>query len=97
MPDATELFVRSPGALAAEVDGEVVALDVAKGVCYGLNRTGSRVWDLLAEPTSARAICGALAALYDVEPARCEREVLTLLDQLIDEGLAQPVPASAPA
>ena len=42
------VVTRIGGVLEAEVDGEVVALDIEKGTCYGLNKVGSRVWRLIA-------------------------------------------------
>jgi hypothetical protein len=90
-------IIRSTSALAAEIDGEVVALDVERGVCFGLNASGSRVWSLLGAPTTGRAICQSMSEMYDVDRAVCEREVLALLEDLAAEGLIQPASASATA
>ncbi len=90
-------IIRSTAALAAEIDGEVVALDVERGVCFGLNASGSRVWSLLEAPTTGRAICETMAAIYDVDRDVCEREVLALLEDLAAEGLIQPARASSTA
>jgi hypothetical protein len=35
---------RSTSAATAEIDGQLVALDINKGVCYGLNEVGTRIW-----------------------------------------------------
>jgi hypothetical protein len=81
--------VRTPSALSAEIDGEIVALDVAKGACYGLDRIGSRIWSLISEPIAIEAVCAILAEAYDVDDATCERDVSDLLAELAVEGLVR--------
>ena len=88
-----DLFARSPDALAAEVGGEIVALNVEKGLCYGLNEIASRVWDLLDQPRSLGEICQALVQSYDVDDDTCRQEVATLLQDLLAEELVRKVPA----
>lgn len=81
------IVCHSPDAVAAEVDGEVVALDAKRGFCFGLNRTGSRVWQLAAQPLSVAEICAQLTARFDIDGDACETDVLELLAGLKSEGL----------
>ena len=81
------LIVLNGGLVEAEVDGEVVALSIEHGTCYGLNRVGSRIWKLIEKPIRISELCAALLAEYKVEPDVCEREVLDLLEQLRAEGM----------
>ncbi|RYY47868.1 MAG: PqqD family protein [Sphingomonadales bacterium] len=90
----SDMFVRNDDALvSAEVDGELVGLSVEKGVCYGLNAVGTRIWALLETPRSLDDLCAQLTDIFDVEPERCEREVVALLGELRSEGLVTVVPA----
>jgi hypothetical protein len=41
------------GVIEAEVDGELVALHVDKGTCYGFNGTATRIWALIETPLTA--------------------------------------------
>lgn len=84
---AATLVVRNDGLIEAEIDNEVVALNIKKGTCYGLNRVGSRIWSLLGVPIQISEICERLFVEYKVEPRDCEREVLDLLEELRAEGL----------
>jgi hypothetical protein len=84
---SASVVLRSSGIIDAEIDDEVVALSIDKGVCYGLNRVGSQVWALIAAPTRIADICARLVTKYEVEPAVCERQVLDLLEELRAEGL----------
>jgi len=56
---------------------------------YGLNRVGSRVWELLAQPTTVAELCATLQQEYAVPPEQCEREVLALTQKLLDEKLVR--------
>jgi hypothetical protein len=81
------IVARSNGFIDAEIDNEIVALNIDKGACYGLNSVGSRVWTLIASPISVTDICTKLLTEYEVEPRTCERQVLDLLEELRAEGM----------
>jgi len=76
--------------LAATVDQEIVILSVERGSYYGLDDIGSEIWQQMATPVSIGALCDALAAKYDADRATIERDVLTLLETLVAEGLVTP-------
>lgn len=81
--------VRAAGFASAEVDGEVVALSMDKGMCYGLNRVGSRIWRELFSPIAVADLCERLLREYLVDRETCEREVIALLRELCAEGLIE--------
>ena len=85
----TSVVTRAGGFVEAEADGEVVALNIDKGTCYGLNKIGSRIWVLIAEPKRIGDVCATLTTEYDVDPATCERQVLDLLEELRGEGMVE--------
>ena len=89
--------VRHPGALSAEIDDEVVALDIARGACYGLDAIGARIWSMIESPTAIGDICEALTAAYDVDAATCRADVLDLFMALRAEGLIEVAPATPAA
>lgn len=82
------VVVRTEGLLTAEVDGELMAMSIEQGVCYGLDRVGTRVWALIAAPRSVDSLCEALLQEFDVDAEKCRREVVELLQDLRAEGLA---------
>lgn len=91
MIEQTTVISRSSNLLETEIDDEVVALDVAKGLCYGLDTIGSEIWRLLEHETTADAICSKLTGDYNVSRSECMRDVLGLLNQLEQDGLVFPV------
>ena len=84
---------RSPTTLSAEIDGEVVALDVPRGVCYGLDSVGAKIWAMIESPMAIAAVCDALGTLYEVDAETCRTDVLDLLAALSAEGLVEIRPA----
>ena len=75
--------------VSSDLGGEVAILDLKAGVYYGLDAVGARIWSLIQEPTTVNEIRDILLEEYDVEPERCERDLLVLLRRLADEGLVE--------
>jgi hypothetical protein len=77
--------------VSSVVDGEAVILGLTSGVYYGLDPVGTRIWELIKEPASVAQVRDALLAEYEVEPERCEADLLELLQRLLDEGMIEVV------
>jgi hypothetical protein len=75
--------------MAAEVAGETVILGLTSGRYYGLDPVGARIWQLLQSPLTVAEVCRAIVAEYDVEPDRCQADLLMLLQKLLDAGLVE--------
>jgi hypothetical protein len=88
VPDGATI-VAANDVLATEFGDEVVILNLRDGVYYGLEDVGTRIWQLLQRPVSVLAIREALVAEFDVEPARCERDIRLLLTDLAARGLVE--------
>lgn len=78
---------RRVGLLEAEVDGELVALNVDQGTCYGFNATATRVWGLIEEPKRISELRQSLLSEYDVDEETCDRQLRELLAELEGDGL----------
>jgi Coenzyme PQQ synthesis protein D (PqqD) len=83
----TSVVTRNGAVVETEIDGEVVALNIETGNCYGLNPVGSRVWNLMSAPIRISDICARLITEYQVQAQTCEEQVMVLLEQLRAEGL----------
>ncbi len=80
---------RCDGFVTAEIDDEVAMLNIEKGTCYGLNKVGSQIWELIEAPKRVGDICDSLLQKFEVERSLCERQVLDLLEELRAEGMVQ--------
>jgi hypothetical protein len=83
------VVVASPDQVSSELAGEVVILDVNRGVYHGLDPTGARIWKLVQERRKVSDVRDAILSEYNVEPERCERDLLALLRQLAEHGLVE--------
>lgn len=77
----------APEQICSDLAGETVILNLKTGMYYGLNALGTRIWELIQEPRSVDAIRDTLVEEYEVEPERCERDLLTLLQEMAAEGM----------
>ena len=82
-------IVVSQDQVSCDLSGEAAILNLKAGVYYGLNTVGASIWKLIQEPRTVKEIRDALAEEYDVEPKRCERDILELLQELSTHELIQ--------
>jgi coenzyme PQQ synthesis protein D (PqqD) len=75
--------------VSCDLAGETVILNLKSGMYYGLDPVGTRIWNLIQEPRSVHDILGILLQEYDVEPERCEQDLLSLLQELAEEGVIE--------
>ena len=68
---------------------ESAILNLKNSVYYGLDPVGAHIWKLLREPRSIGELRDALVDEYDVEPPRCEQDLLELLEKMRGEGLIE--------
>jgi hypothetical protein len=76
-----------------EIDGEMVALDLDQGHCFGIGKIGTAIWEMAAEPVQVDEIVRRLVEQYDVERGECLGDVLTFLREIREAGLVRVLPA----
>jgi len=77
----------SPDVLFQEVQGDSVLLDMNSGVYFGLDRVGTRMWQLMNETKSLTAVVEKVVSEFDVSPDRCTEDVIVLARKLAEQGL----------
>lgn len=82
-----QAFTQSPSAVVAEIDGQMVALDIQLGVCYGLNRIATRIWQIIQSPSSPEQIADVLTQQFEVDRATCIAETMALLNDMFEARL----------
>ena len=87
--NATTAVVRlRPDAVSwREVDGEIVALDRRSGDYLAISPTGAGLWAQLVEGATEAHLADELAARYDLDRARAERDVAVFIEALEARGL----------
>ena len=84
---------RRDGLIQTEVDGEIVALHIEKGTCYGFNLTATRIWALIETPKRLSELERDLMNEFDVDPETCRAQLREILEELERDGLLDLRPA----
>jgi len=75
--------------VSCDLSGEAAILNLKSGVYFGLNTVGASIWKLIQEPKKVSEIRDAILKEYDVEPDRCEADLLALLQELLEKKLIE--------
>jgi hypothetical protein len=75
--------------VSCDLAGEAAILNIKSGVYYGLDPIGAQIWKLMQQPRAVAEIQDAVLGEYDVEPERCARDLVGLLEKLLAEGLIE--------
>lgn len=81
--------ILSSEAMFQEIGGEGVILDLASASYFGLDDVGARLWRLLESDTHLDKACETLLREYAVDPDVLERDIQTLVTQLVAAGLVK--------
>ena len=83
----TSVVSQTPTQVHVEVNGTTVILSMASNAYFSLTEVGSTIWTLLRQPVTVQELCTAVMARYEVDAARCERDTLDLVADLLAAGL----------
>jgi hypothetical protein len=75
------------------LDRESVLLNLETERYFGLDETGTRMWQLVSASQDIEAAYQELLAEFDVEPELLRTNLTDLLGQLVENGLLQVLPA----
>jgi hypothetical protein len=79
------------------LDNEAVLLNLDSERYFGLDQTGTRMWQLATAAPSIDAAYQQLLAEYDVAPEQLLDHLKDLLRTLVDNGLLEMLPAQESA
>jgi hypothetical protein len=89
--DLDKRLVRNGEMIVTIVDADIVLFSVSVGAYFALNRAGTDIWNMLAEPRSIGQILDSLEQLYAVSRDNLERDVEPFLRSLIEERVLRVV------
>lgn len=76
------ILQRKGDLLFNQIDGEVVMLSIENSEYYGMDKVGSRIWELLEKPVSLGTLMAKLMDEYEVSELQCTEDTLTFLNKL---------------
>src|SRR2546428_11819644 len=82
--------VRIPESIAVQdLQGQLLLLNPATGVCVSLDQMGTRMWQLIQEHHARHKGLDALRHEYDVTIAQCGRDLLSFAARLHTDGFIE--------
>ncbi len=76
-----------PQVMTRIVGDELVLLDIAKGVYFGLDGVGKHIWESLSDGQSLQQAAAAVAAEYEVDDDRAASDVMEFASDLVGREL----------
>jgi hypothetical protein len=73
--------------LFQDLNGEGVLLNLRTGVYFGLDRVGTRFWQLLESHSLVSDLVEAVVAEFDVTAEQCARDLMALTADMQQHGL----------
>src|SRR5436853_5142518 len=95
MVSFTNRAVTPAHVLVRILDRESVLLNLETEQYFGLDETGTRMWQLVTTSPNIDAAYQELLAEYDVQPETLRENLTELLGHLVEHGLLQVLPADA--
>ena len=89
--DLASVVVPVEQQVSAELDEEVVLLNMNDNNYYGLNGIGAFIWRSIEKSGSVSTIVEDVLDSYEVSREDCEEDVLVFLRELSDAGLIRVV------
>ena len=83
-------LTRDPDLVCAEMDGDLVMMSIENGEYYGIGGVGTRIWELLDQPTTIQQLVETIKTDFDIEEDRCRDDVLSFSEKLFELGLIKP-------
>jgi hypothetical protein len=73
--------------LFQELQGEAVLLNLQTGVYLGLDKVGTRVWQLMGQNEVLSGVLKGMLQEYEVTEERCSQDLLDLVAKMQEQGL----------
>ncbi len=73
---------KSEDIFTGTIDDEMVAMSIANGKYYQLNKTGSIILALLENPHSIRELCETIQCHYRVDGGVCREDILEFINEM---------------
>lgn len=87
--DLDDIVSIAPNQVSSRIGDEVAILGLDRGVYYGLNASGARIWELLQQPIRVRDIHTTLTEEYEVDAEAAKGDLLEVLNRLLESGLIE--------
>ncbi len=89
--DKNTLIQKQQDIYSTDIDGEAVMMNVDTGKYFGMNRVGTRIWELLDTPVTPVGLSDILSKEFEKAPEDVLGRVMLFLEKLDEQKLIQRV------
>jgi hypothetical protein len=89
MPAPANTWAVRPDIVTRRIGDTLVIVSLPNNKIFELNRTGARIWELVAEGLDDQQVARSLAEEFDVTFDVARQEMIALRGQLLEEGLIE--------
>lgn len=89
--EMTRRVIHLEGLQTANVDDDIVILNMATNNYVALDDIGRRIWELIESPRRVDELCAQLCHEFSGDPAQIQSDVLSFLDEMVNEKLVRVV------
>ncbi len=89
--EMTTCVIRLGGLQTANVDDDIVILNMTTNNYVALDDIGRRIWELIETPRRVEELCAQLTDEFNGVPERIQADVLSFLNELENEKLLRVV------
>ncbi len=81
------LIHRAEGNIEAEIDGELVMMNIETGDYYGLDVSAKRIWEIVEKPCTYKNLIEQLTEEFEVTETQCKSDVEKFLAEMAENNL----------
>jgi len=92
--EASTRVSRTPDLMATAIDDELVILNMATNSYVALDAVARRVWELMETPARVDELCDQLETEFEAPEGQIRRDVIVLLQGMLQDELVRSQPHS---
>ena len=81
------LMRRRPDIITADLNEEIVMMDIQSGKYFNLKETAAEIWLLLESPLTLHDLVERLVIQYEVSYEQCEKDIMPFLQTMLTNRL----------
>lgn len=82
-------YQRCPESLSVDMDGDMVAMNIDTGGCFGISGIGPIIWELIETPRSIDELVSEFCREFDVDAQTARADLDAFMATLVESGMAQ--------
>ena len=75
--------------VSCNLNGEIAILNLKSTLYFGIEEVGACIWEAMREPRKVSDLCERVLERFDVDPQRCQADIIEFVGRLSEAGLVE--------